>query len=69
MKINPKIKGTTFRNPIEEDGGFTLYTTATDKMIYLIDMKGRLVHKWEVELAPVYKAELLKNGKVNLIQQ
>jgi hypothetical protein len=64
MKINSKIKGVTFRNPIEEDGGLTLFTTATDKMIYLIDMKGRLVHKWEVELAPIYKAELLKNGNL-----
>jgi hypothetical protein len=64
MRINQNIKGVVFRNVVKENSGFTLFTVASDKSIYLIDMKGRLVHKWEVDLAPVYKVELLRNGNL-----
>jgi hypothetical protein len=42
--------------------GYTLFAPIASKTTYLIDMEGRVVHKWESDYPPGQSAYLLENG-------
>lgn len=44
--------------------GYTIVSPSTAKNTYLIDMKGKVVHKWETNYLPGLYAELLPNGNL-----
>lgn len=44
--------------------GYTLFAPTATKNIYLIDMDGNLIHKWETDLVNGEYAELLPNGNI-----
>jgi hypothetical protein len=44
--------------------GYTLFGPMFDKNVYLIDMEGNVVHKWETKNNTAEYAELLPNGNV-----
>lgn len=46
-------------------GGYTLFSPMINsKSVYLIDMEGNLVHKWDTEYGPGSYAMLLENGNL-----
>lgn len=56
--------GLTLLNPDKASPGYTLFTTLSgDGTVYLIDLKGTVVHEWEIPYSPYY-AELLPNGNL-----
>lgn len=57
-----KIKGLAFLNSRLTQPGFTLFTPINDKAVYLIDMRGDVVHKWDLPYSPGAGAKLLPDG-------
>lgn len=56
--------GLTFHNPAKSIKGYTLLTPHADKSAYLIDMQGRVVHRWIFShINPGY-GRLLTNGNL-----
>lgn len=53
-----------YRNPIREFKGYTLFSPLESKEAYLIDLKGRIAHKWSLPLAASYNMEILENGNL-----
>jgi outer membrane protein assembly factor BamB len=52
-------------NAAKSYGGYTLFCPLIgDKTVYLIDMEGNLVHKWETDYTPGAFAMLLENGNL-----
>ena len=52
---------------INKDGaceGYTLFSPIRYTTTYLIDMQGRLVHKWESNYTPGLSVYLLENGNL-----
>ncbi len=45
-------------------GGYTLISPMGSKTVYLIDIEGYVVHKWETEYTPGSHARLLENGNL-----
>ncbi len=45
-------------------GGYTLISPMGSKTVYLIDIEGYVVHKWETEYNPGSHAKLLENGNL-----
>ena len=65
MSVKTKSKEPLiYRNPIREFQGFTLFTPLSLKMVYLIEMNGRVAHKWGLPLPASYDVRLLKNGNL-----
>jgi hypothetical protein len=44
--------------------GYTLFSPNVSKKVYMIDMEGNLVHKWNTRTYPGLYAELLPNGNL-----
>ena len=42
--------------------GYTLLSPSNSKAAYLLDMQGRVVHKWETDCKPGHSAYLLEDG-------
>ena len=56
--------GLTLHNADKASPGYTLFTTLSgDGTVYLIDLKGTIVHQWNIPYSPYY-AELLPNGNL-----
>ena len=71
--ITIKRRGTGFRgyDPARAFPGFTLFapSAATNKTVYLIDLRGEVVHTWEMLYPPGYgylteRGTLFYNGKI-----
>jgi len=62
MRLNPGLLGVRTYIPEECSPGFTLFSPAWGNTEYLIDMRGLLVHRWQVTHSNV--AELLPNGNL-----
>ena len=45
-------------------GGYTLFAPMSGGGVWLIDMKGQIVHHWEVEHKPAAHGVLLPNGNL-----
>ncbi|MBN2321159.1 MAG: aryl-sulfate sulfotransferase [Acidobacteria bacterium] len=45
-------------------GGYTLISPMGSRTVYLIDVEGFVVHKWETEYTPGSHAKLLENGNL-----
>ena len=68
-----KRRGVGFRgyDPARASPGFTLFTPSaeTNKTVYLIDLRGEVVHTWEMPYPPGYgylteRGTLFYNGKI-----
>lgn len=66
MNLNSKARtsltGTTFYSPAESHAGLTLYAPVSGKEVCLVDMKGKIIHKWQLPGNPAGQPELLANG-------
>jgi len=58
------LKGVTLNRTSKAYNGFTLFAPLGAKMVRLIDMKGRTVHKWDTPYSPGLYGELLPNGNL-----
>ncbi len=64
--------GTTVLNPAKADNGYVLYSPIESAagggtgVMYLIDLRGKIVHEWSVPFSPLY-GRLLPNGHVVII--
>jgi len=59
-----KFHGTVFYNLSKAYNGYTLFTPLGEKEVILIDMRGRVVHKWQMKNPPALHGELLPNGNL-----
>ena len=44
--------------------GYTLFSPLVQKNTYLLDLDGKLVHKWDLSAQPGNYAQLLPNGNL-----
>ena len=56
--------GLTFANPSKTAKGYTLITPIRGDGVYLIDMQGRIVHRWRLEQLRPWYALLLPSGRL-----
>ena len=57
--------GVTAYDPSASAGGYTLIPPQTDDgNVYLIDMEGRIAHRWKLPVRPGRGAQLLPNGNL-----
>ena len=59
-------RGLTHHNPNLSVKGYTLFAPSYAKGIYLIDMQGRVVKRWQFDDIDVSLVELLPNGNLLL---
>ena len=57
-------KGVTFYNPLKADDGYTLFAPLYTKDVWLIDMEGRIINRWQMPYIPGQHAYLLPNGNL-----
>lgn len=58
------LDGVTVNKLWQAYNGFTLYSPLGAKQVLLINMKGDVVHKWEMSYPPALYGELLPNGNL-----
>jgi hypothetical protein len=58
------LKGNTFYDAYRAYNGLTLVVPADGTGLWLIDMGGRAVHRWDTGYRPAGHAELLPNGNI-----
>jgi len=59
------LKGVTYYDPLKAFKGYTLLTIMGNKEgTWLIDMEGRIVHRWKVDYMPGLHAMLQPNGNL-----
>jgi len=58
------LNGLTHYEPSRAYNGYTLFAPLYGKEVYLMDMKGRFVQRWNMPLSPGCDAELLPNGNL-----
>ncbi len=56
--------GLTFHRPNRSTKGYTLFTPSHEKSAYLIDMDGRVVHRWAFDTIDPGYGRLLDNGNL-----
>ncbi|MFO7898431.1 MAG: aryl-sulfate sulfotransferase [Planctomycetota bacterium] len=54
----------TVHDPSKAFEGYTFFAPTFEKVAWLVDMQGRVVHRWEMETAPASHGKLLPNGHV-----
>lgn len=59
---HPERRGVILHRPELADAGLNLYAPATEPAAYLVDMEGRVVHRWSYGTAPWQHVELLPDG-------
>jgi len=59
-----KFHGTVFHDPSKAYNGYTLLAPLGGEEVVLIDMQGRVVHKWQMENPPALHGELLPSGNL-----
>jgi len=55
-------KGVEVYNPGKFFNGYTLFCRGSGNHFYLIDMKGKVVHKWEIKNSSIHFGELTPEG-------
>lgn len=58
------LRGLTHTEPTRSAGGLTLFAPMYGRNLWLIDLDGRIVHRWETENLPGNYGELLPNGRL-----
>ncbi len=58
------LRGVIYYDPSKAYNGYTLFTPLGVKEPFLIDMKGRVVHQWEMPYSPALYGILLDNGNL-----
>ncbi len=56
--------GLTLNQEAKASVGYTLFSTLGDTTTYLIDMEGRVVHRWELPFSPGDWGYLLEDGRL-----
>ena len=56
--------GLTFHRPDRSTKGYTLITPSSDRHAYLLDMDGRVVHRWTFDTIDPGYARILDNGNL-----
>ena len=56
------VHGVTHYEPDRAAGGYTLFAPMYGRNVWLIDMWGTIVHRWQVENLPGNYGQLLPNG-------
>jgi len=59
-----RATGLTFHRPDLSTKGYTLLTPSSDKSAFLIDMEGRIVHRWTFDTINPGYGRLLDNGNL-----
>ena len=59
-----KQLGLTVYKPEKAFDGYTLFSPLSQKQVYLVDMKGNMVHRWDVPYLPANYGHLLENGNL-----
>jgi len=54
----------TVYNPAKTYDGYTLFAPTFEKVAWLIDMQGRVCHRWQMDTAPASHGKLLPNGNL-----
>lgn len=62
--IDKKVPTGVFHNPTKTYNGYTLFAPVRAPYVWLIDMNGTVVHKWEMPFPRGLYAELLPGGNV-----
>ena len=62
--VPAKQLGITCWDPTKTCNGYTLFAPLSGKDVWLIDMKGRIVHHWEMPNMPGTYGKLLPNGNL-----
>jgi len=60
----PPVGGVTLYNPAKVQKGYTLFSPLEMKKVWLIDMRGRFAHHWEMPYVPGLHGEFLPNGNL-----
>ncbi|MHC4221706.1 MAG: hypothetical protein ACYST9_04730 [Planctomycetota bacterium] len=63
-KARTKLTGTTFYSISETHPGLTLYAPLSGKDVWLVNMVGKVIHKWQMAYKPGSHGELLENGNL-----
>jgi len=63
-RISWLLEGCTVNKIYKAYNGYTLYSTLGSKKVKLIDMKGNVVHSWDMNYTPALYGELLVNGNL-----
>ena len=58
------LYGVTRYNPSRAYNGYTLFAPLADFFVWLIDMQGRVVHRWKMPYTPGQQGILLPNGNL-----
>ena len=56
--------GVTHYEPARASNGYTLFAPMYGRNVWLIDMWGAIVHRWQVENLPGNYGQLLPNGRL-----
>ncbi len=59
-----KLTGVTVNLKFKANNGYTLISPLGLKEVWLIDMEGQLIHKWQMPYRPALYGELLYNGNL-----
>lgn len=55
-------KGVTFHNPFKSDNGYTLICPKYSKDMWLIDIEGHIINRWQMPYLPAGHGRILENG-------
>jgi len=59
-----KLTGTTFFSPTKCHLGLNLFAPMCGKEIFIVNMVGKIIHKWDIKYNPGYQVDLLPNGNI-----
>lgn len=57
-------KGVTFHNPLKADNGYTLFCPMYGKDVWLVDIEGHIVNRWQMPYPSGAHGILLSNGNL-----
>ena len=63
-RISWLLEGCTVNKIYKAYNGYTLFSALGAKTVKLIDMKGNVLHKWDMDHTPALYGELLANGNL-----
>jgi hypothetical protein len=63
-RISWLLEGCTINRTEKAYNGFTLFSALGSKKVKLIDMKGNILHSWDMDYTPALYGELLSSGNL-----
>ena len=62
--VRRNIHGVAYHDPDQAHFGYTLFAPMFGRNVWLINMAGQVVHRWQMENVPGNYGKLLKNGNL-----